>query len=77
MSTRVFEFVRPGEFDDVATAAMGNAFDAACKELHDKGQSLLVREVIVTRIIEAARRGERDPIRLREIALAGLDRQDS
>jgi len=77
MSARIFEFVKPGEFDDVATTAMGTAFDAACEELHDKGQSLLVREVIANRIIEAARLGERDPIRLREIALAGLAREDS
>ena len=28
-----------GVFDDHATKVMGEAFDAACKDLHDTGQS--------------------------------------
>ena len=57
---------------------MGEAFDAACEELHDRGQPFIVREVIAKRIIHAADSGERDPIRLREtaaVALAALRRQ--
>jgi hypothetical protein len=32
-----------GAFEPDATAAMGEAFDAACKELHDVGERELVR----------------------------------
>jgi hypothetical protein len=59
-------------FDDHATEIMGAAFDAACKELHDKGQLAIVYEVIAKRIIDAAKNGERDPLQLRNIGLAGL-----
>ncbi len=59
-------------FDDHATGILGEAFDAACKELHDKGQPTIVYEVIARRIIDAARNGERDPVQLRNVGLAGL-----
>ena len=59
-------------FNDLATQVMGQAFDAACKELHDKGQPTIVYEVIAKRIIDAARNGERDQVRLRNLGLAGL-----
>jgi hypothetical protein len=51
---------------------MGLAFDAACAELHERNLSQLVREVIAERILEAAKRGERDPQRLCSIALAAI-----
>jgi hypothetical protein len=56
-------------FDADATRAMGEAFDAACLELHDKGQPVLVREVLAKRIIAAAETGERVPAILRDAAL--------
>ena len=59
-------------FNDLATQVMGQAFDAACKELHDKGQPTIVYEVIAKRIIAAAKNGERDPVRLRNVGLSGL-----
>ena len=35
----VLQFVRnKSDFDDEATRLMGEAFDAACKDLHDTGQ---------------------------------------
>ena len=52
-----------------ATAAMGEAFEAACKELHEVGQLAMVRKVIAQRVIEAACKGELDPVRLRTAAL--------
>jgi hypothetical protein len=61
-----------GVFDDRLTQLMGEAFDLACKELHDKGQPEIVYEVIAKRIIEAVKNGERDPIRLRNAGLAAL-----
>ena len=65
-------------FDDHATSILGEAFDAACKELHDKGQPTIVYEVIAKRIIDAAKKGERDPVRLRNAGLAalGFDKED-
>ena len=59
-------------FDDRVTQIMGEAFDDACKELHDTGQPPLVYEVIAKRIIDAAKNGERDPTRLRNAALVSL-----
>lgn len=61
-----------GVFDDRVTRIMGEAFDRACKELDDKGQPEIVYEVIAKRIIEAVKNGERDPVRLRNAALAAL-----
>jgi hypothetical protein len=46
--------------------------DAACRELHDSGQPPIVQEIMAKRIIAAARTGERDVTRLRDIALAAL-----
>jgi hypothetical protein len=59
-------------FDDHATKAMGEAFDSACKDLHDRGQLSIVYGVIANRIIEAARSGERNPHKLKEVALAAF-----
>jgi hypothetical protein len=63
-------------FDDHATGIMGEAFDAACKELHDAGQPAIVYEVIAKRIIDAAKSGERDKARLRDAGLAALGLSD-
>ena len=63
-----------GAFEPEATAAMGEAFDTACKELCDVGQLQMVRKVVAQRIIAAARKGELDPVRLRAAALNGLPR---
>ena len=51
---------------------MGEAFDAVCKDLRDTGQPALVQEIIARRIIKAATKGERDPVRLRKAGLAAL-----
>jgi hypothetical protein len=59
-------------FEPEATAAMGEAFDAACEELHCTGQPEVVRELIARLVIDAASRGELDPVRLRMVALAGF-----
>ena len=59
-------------FDDRTTQIIGEAFDSACKELHDTGQPPIVYEVVARRIIDAANVGERDLIRLRNAGLAAL-----
>jgi hypothetical protein len=68
----VLPFMPRGVFDDATTRIMGEAFDAACKELHDTGQPEIVHEVMAKRIIKAAQRGERDITRLQDAALAAL-----
>jgi hypothetical protein len=70
----ILPFIRRagGVFDDGVTKIMGQAFDGACKELHDTGQPEIVYEVIAKRIIDAARNGERDLVRLRNAGLAAL-----
>ena len=50
----------------------GEAMDAACEGLRDTGQPALVREIIAKRIIEAAKKSERDQVRLRAAGLAAL-----
>ena len=58
-----------GVFEPEATTAMGEAFEAACEELHDGGRLPMVREVVALRIIAAARSGELNAVRLRTAAL--------
>jgi hypothetical protein len=65
-------FVEDGRFEPEAIVAMGKAYEASLKELHDTGQPELVLEIIAERIIAAASTGERDPVRLRKAALLGL-----
>jgi hypothetical protein len=73
----IIPFLGNHAFDETMTRILGEAFDAACQELHDKGQPAIVREVIAKRIVDAALRGERDPIRLRDAGLAGVTRRAS
>jgi hypothetical protein len=69
----ILPFIRlRSDFDDEATRIMGEAFDAACIEIRDTEMLTVTHEVMAKRIIDAARKGERDPVRLRDIALAAL-----
>ena len=61
--------IKDVSFDDAATSAMGEAFDQTCKSLLIIGRTATVREIIATRIIDAATNGERYPVRLYEQAL--------
>jgi hypothetical protein len=54
---------------------MEEAFDAAFNALDEVGPPKLVLEVLAQRIVEAAKRGERDPVRLVEAALRWLPRE--
>jgi hypothetical protein len=59
-------------FDDEAIRAMGTAFDQACRSLRDFAHLDRVRELVAKRIIEAAKNGERDPVRLHWQAVMGF-----
>jgi hypothetical protein len=61
-----------GVFEPEAVVLMGQAFDAACRELASSGQSEEVRELVALLIVAAALRGEIDPLRLLEIVLSEL-----
>jgi hypothetical protein len=52
-----------------ATQAMSAAFEAACQALKLSGDAAREREAVAVRIIELARRGERDPVRLSQSVL--------
>lgn len=72
----IIPFLPRGVFDDVATKAMGEAFDAACRALHEGSQpEKVVQDAIARRIIRAARKGVRDVNQLSNAALAGLPRK--
>jgi hypothetical protein len=69
----ILSFIPRGVFDDGATKAMGQAFEAACKTLHPTGPpEQVLQDAIARRIVAAARKGERDVRRLSNAALAGL-----
>jgi hypothetical protein len=59
-------------FDDKEIRAMGAAFDQACRSLRHFAHFDRVRELVAKRIIEAAKNGERDPIRLHWQAVMGF-----
>jgi hypothetical protein len=73
---QIHSLMQPGAFGPETIAVMGDALDAALKELQDIEQSNVqsdaVRETIAGRIIGAARLGERDPVRVRAAALSGV-----
>jgi hypothetical protein len=73
MAALIFSSIGPGAFGPEAIAEMTAALDAAFEELQDTGEPDVVRERIATRIIAAARLGERDPARLLEAALRKPD----
>ena len=72
MTNTAIPFFRDTAFDPETTHIMGQAFDGACKALHDIGQPIVVKEVIAKRIIQIAKSGERDPNRLCERTLKAL-----
>ena len=64
-------------FDPEATRTLGQAFDMTCALLGRTPQPTAVREAIAKCIIEAAKAGERDPVRLREAGLAALSNSNA
>jgi hypothetical protein len=60
-------------FDPEATHAMSVAFEDVCRALKLNGDAR-ARETVALRIIELARRGERDPERLRARVLREANR---
>lgn len=71
----ILPFIRPRTaFDDQTTRLLGEVYDAVCADLPDTSQPDIVREIVARRIIEAAKKGERDPARLRDVGIVALSR---
>jgi hypothetical protein len=71
--TSIQRFVQiTAAFDPEATRTLGQAFDMACALLGHTPQPTAVGEVI-----EAAKAGERDPVRLRGAGLAALSNSNA
>jgi hypothetical protein len=60
---------REAAFAPDVTQAMSIAFEGACRSLNLADGAQREREAVAVRIIELARRGERDPIQLRDRVL--------
>jgi hypothetical protein len=63
--TRIVPFFQHDAFDPDALRVMSIALEEACRKLRVDGDQR-AREAIAVRILELARRGERDPERLRD-----------
>ena len=68
--------IQDASFDDKATRAMGAAFYQACSSLGLLARAEKVRVLLAKRIIEAARNGELDPVRLHSQALMDFSIDD-
>jgi hypothetical protein len=66
----IFPFLQQQSvFEPEVTQAMSIAFDEACLALKLPYKAARERETVAVRIVEWARRGLRDPIRLRDQVL--------
>jgi len=70
--SNIIPFLNGQSFEPELTKIMGDAYDLARKELHDRGQPLIVQEIIAGRIIALARTGKRDPEEICHEALSSL-----
>ena len=69
--TSIIPFISNAVFEPADIKLMSDAFNGAIEDVYDFGRpNRFVGKVIAARIIALTHRGERDPIRLREEALA-------
>jgi hypothetical protein len=64
----IIPFLKDAVFDQADIMAMSQALDDVCAAL-EVNEDMRARETIATRIIELARRGEHNPIKLRDRVL--------
>jgi hypothetical protein len=71
----IVPFIKPedGSFDDEMTRNMGDAFNATVKVIRSTAELAVVYASIAARIIEAAGRGECDPMRLQQAGITALE----
>ncbi|HUI98054.1 MAG TPA: hypothetical protein VLX44_20015 [Xanthobacteraceae bacterium] len=70
-------FLADHAFDDDVVAAMGIAFDRACRAFALVDKEDTVTKVLAQKIIEAAQTGERDPDKLYETVRRWATRRDA
>ncbi len=69
--TSIVEFISGAVFETADIRLMSDAYNKAIKYVHSFGHpNAIVEGIMATRIINLTKGGERDPIRLREGALA-------
>ena len=68
----IYRMSRQAAFDDETVKAMATAYEAALDELKARAPTVSLTDTLARKIIELARRGERDPDRLCELALKDL-----
>jgi len=67
-------YLQGAVFDEETLAAMTAAFEDALRELRLTDRSDPITAMVAQKIIDCARQGERDPARLRDLALKDLTR---
>jgi hypothetical protein len=71
--SQILKFLPVDNFFDAETmTAFGVAYDLAMAKVHDGKQPGVVCEFIAQRIMTAAKKGERDPEKLCQLALRGI-----
>ena len=65
-------FLPLAEFDDHTIRVLCQAFDLACVQLRDVDQPYIFHASIAKSMLEAAKNGERDPVRLCNVGLDSL-----
>jgi hypothetical protein len=68
----IFPYLKGTAFNPEVTCIMGEAFDRATRDLHDRGQPAVVQEILAKRIIDLTAWGERNSEVLAREALEGL-----
>jgi hypothetical protein len=66
---KVTPIFQDSAFGPEVTQAMAAAFDKACQSINAHPQEIPLKDAIARKIIELARQGEHDPVRLCELAL--------
>lgn len=66
---QILSFLKEASYDPEMTKVMGEAFEAACRQLADRPDPLL-RVALAKSILSQAQRGERDPDTMWRAALA-------
>jgi hypothetical protein len=73
---QIDSYLQSGVFEPEATAAMSEAFEAACKDFRATDQSNELRTLVAILIVSAACRGELSPARLRTAVAERLTLQN-
>jgi hypothetical protein len=68
----ISRFLDGGAFGPDDVKVMTNAFDDALRELKLTDRADPLTEMVAQEIVEAARLGERDPVKLRDVALRSI-----